>query len=113
MKPPINWEEFDAVQLQVGRVLQVEPFPQANKPAYIITADFGPDTGILKTSAQITERYQPKDLLGKQIVGVTNFPRKQIGPLMYEFLMLGAVDKQQGTAVIEVNESVSPGTSIT
>ena len=54
MKPPINWEEFDAVQLQVGRVLQVEPFPQANKPAYIITADFGPDTGILKTSAQIT-----------------------------------------------------------
>ena len=112
MKPPIEWDQFECVQMQVGRIVQVEPFPEAKIPAYIITVDFGEKRGTLRTSAQLTERYNPDDLIGKQIVGVTNFPKKQIGPMMSEFLMLGALDTDNGTAIIQVHENVLHGTSI-
>jgi tRNA-binding protein len=112
MKRPIPWEQFEALQLEVGRILSVEKFPEAKKPAYIIAVDFGPTRGTLKTSAQLTQRYTPEDLIGKQIVGVTNFPKKQIGPMMSEFLVLGALDSKNGTAILQVLENVAPGTSI-
>lgn len=112
MKRPIPWEQFEALQLEVGRILSVERFPEAKKPAYIIAVDFGPTRGTLKTSAQLTQRYTPEDLIGKQIVGVTNFPKKQIGPMMSEFLVLGALDSKNGTAILQVLENVAPGTSI-
>jgi tRNA-binding protein len=112
MKPIIEWEQFEQVQMQVGRVLSVEPFPEARSPAFIITVDFGQDRGVLKTSAQLTERYLPSELHGKLVVGVTNFPKKQVGPMMSEFLILGALDTTAGTAIIQVHEDVPLGTSI-
>tara|TARA_Y100000385_G_scaffold64109_1_gene63275 strand:- start:567 stop:908 length:342 start_codon:yes stop_codon:yes gene_type:complete len=112
MKRPILWEQFEAIQLEVGRILSVERFPEAKKPAYIIVADFGPIRGTLKSSAQLTQRYNPENLVGKQIVGVTNFPKRQIGPMMSEFLILGALDSENGTAILQVLENVAPGTSV-
>ena len=88
------------------------PNDVAKNPAYIIAADFGPIHGTLKTSAQLTQRYNPEDLVGKQIVGVTNFPKKQNGPMMSEFLVLGALDSEHGTAILQVLKKVPPGTSI-
>ena len=112
MKPTIQYELFAQVQMQVGRVLDVQSFPEAVKPAFIITVDFGEERGILKTSAQLTERYLPQDLLGQLVVGVTNFPKKRIGPMMSEFLILGALDATTGTAIVQVREDVPLGTSI-
>ncbi len=112
MKPTIEWEQFAQVQMQVGRILDVRSFPEAISPAFIITVDFGKERGILKTSAQLTERYLPQDLQGKLVVGVTNFPKKQIGPMMSEFLILGALDEKAGTAIIQICEDVPLGTSI-
>ena len=112
MKPTIQYELFAQVQMQVGRVLDVQSFPEAVKPAFIITVDFGEERGILKTSAQLNERYLPQDLLGKLVVGVTNFPKKQIGPMMSEFILLGALDATTGTAIVQVREDVPLGTSI-
>lgn len=111
MKPLINWSQFEAVQMEIGRIVLVELFPEAIKPAYRIAVDFGPERGILRTSAQITQRYRPEDLLGRQIVGVTNFPPKQIGPFISEFLLLGALDPQ-GTAILEIESEVPPGTPV-
>jgi len=77
----ITWQDFTAVELRVGTILTVEDFPQARNPAYIITVDFGDELGIRKTSAQITALYGKDDLVGRQIVGVVNFPAKQVGPV--------------------------------
>ncbi|MDM8542167.1 tRNA-binding protein [Desulfococcaceae bacterium HSG9] len=74
----ITWQEFENVELCVGTIISVENFPQARKPAYIINVDFGPDIGIKKSSAQVTDLYRKNDLIGKQIIGVVNFPPKQI-----------------------------------
>ncbi len=112
MKALIDWETFESVQLEVGTVISAEPFPEARKPALIVHVDFGIPRGILKTSAQITQRYQSHALIGKQVVGVVNFPRKQIGPFQSEFLLLGALDANNGTALITVDEAVEPGTRI-
>ena len=85
----ITWEEFEKVELCVGTIIQVEDFPEAKISAYKITADFGEKIGVKKTSARITELYTKEELVGKQIIGVVNFPVKQIGPLMSEFLCTG------------------------
>jgi tRNA-binding protein len=84
----ITWSEFEAVDLRVGTVIEVSEFPEAKKPAYKVTVDFG-EFGIKTTSAQITVNYTPESLIGKQIVGVINFPPKQIGPFVSEFLLTG------------------------
>ena len=94
----IQWNDFEQVELRIGSIVDVQEFPQARKPAYKVTADFGEQIGILKASAQITDLYTPEDLLGKQIVGVVNFPAKQIGPFMSQFLLTGFVQKD-GTVV--------------
>lgn len=89
MNAPITWQDFTAVELRVGTILSVEDFPKARNPSYIITADFGAEIGVRKTSAQITALYGKEELIGRQIVGVVNFPVKQIGPIRSEFLLTG------------------------
>ena len=86
---PITWDQFVAVDLRVGTVVEASPFPEARKPAYTIRVDFGPEIGVLRTSAQVTGLYQPADLAGKQVVGVVNLPPKQVGPVISEFLLVG------------------------
>lgn len=112
MENPLTWDEFERVELRVGLVVDASVFEAARKPAFIICVDFGPEIGTLKTSAQVTVRYSPEQLIGKKIVAVTNFPPKQIGPIRSEFLLLGALDTLNGTAVLEVPSNVAPGTRI-
>lgn len=85
----ITWDDFTKVELRVGRILSAEPFPQARKPAYILHVDFGPEIGVKKSSAQITVVYKPEELVGRLVVGVVNFPPKQIGPIRSECLVTG------------------------
>jgi tRNA-binding protein len=92
MNETLTWPEFSKVDMRVGTILEVLDFPKARKPAYQLHIDFGNDIGIKKTSAQITKRYQKSDLLGRQIVAVINFPKKQIANFMSECLVLGAVE---------------------
>ncbi len=101
----ISWDEFAAVELRVGTIVDVADFPEARRPAYQIKADFGPGIGVRKASAQITELYAKEALLGRQIVGVVNFPPKQIGPMRSEFLLTGfyRADKSVVIAIPERN----------
>jgi tRNA-binding protein len=85
----ITWDDFTKVDLRVGRIISAELFPQARKPAYILHVDFGPEIGVKKSSAQITHLYTPDELKGKLVVGVVNFPPKQIGPIRSECLVTG------------------------
>ncbi|WP_223034003.1 tRNA-binding protein [Hanstruepera marina] len=99
MNNVINFEDFTKVDLRVGTITEVHDFPEAKKPAYQLTVDFG-DLGIKKTSAQITSLYNKADLLNRQVVAVVNFPKKQIAKFMSECLLLGAVN---GSGVILLN----------
>lgn len=103
----ITWDVFARVELRVGRVVAAEVFAQARKPAYVLQVDFGPEIGIKKSSAQITHHYTPASLIGKQVVAVVNFPKKQIGPLMSECLVTGFHD-EQGAVVLCVPEHPVP-----
>lgn len=103
----ISWRDFEKVELRVGRVVEARVFKEARKPAYILVVDFGEEIGIRKSSAQITELYSPEKLVGKQVVGVVNFPRKQIGPLMSECLVTGFTN-DQGEVVLCVPEREVP-----
>lgn len=85
----ISWDQFSAIELRAGTITSVEDFPEARRPAYKITVDFGPEIGVRCTSAQFTALYSKDDLIGKQVLGVVNFPAKQIGPMMSEFLLTG------------------------
>jgi tRNA-binding protein len=85
----ITWKDFELIELRTGTVLTVEDFPEAKKPAYKITVDFWSTIGIKQSSAQITTLYTKEELVGKQIIGVVNFPPKQIGPFISEFLITG------------------------
>ena len=92
----INWNDFEKVDLRTGTILEAEIFREARKPAYKLIIDFG-ELGIMKSSAQLTKLYLPADLVGQQIIAVTNFPKKQIGPLMSECLVLGVQDNDKVT----------------
>lgn len=85
----IEWNDFEKVELRVGKVIDAEAFKEARTPAYILRVDFGVEIGIKKSSVQITEMYTPEELVGRLVVGVVNFPSKQIGPLMSECLITG------------------------
>ena len=91
MENKLSWDEFEKTEMRIGTVIDVHDFPEARKPAYQLTIDFGIEIGIRKTSAQITKRYSKAALLDRQIVAVVNFPKKQIGKFMSECLVLGAV----------------------
>lgn len=112
METPLDWGTFMQVDMRVGKIIRVEVFKEARNPSYVITVDFGPDLGMKKTSAQVTQRYETDALLGKNVVAVVNFPPKQIGPMMSEFLLLGAMDTTHGTAVLEVPSDIPLGTRI-
>ena len=85
----IAWQDFARIDMRVGRVVTAEVFKEARKPAYILQVDFGEEIGMKKSSVQITELYSPEDLIGRLVVGVVNFPKKQIGPVMSECLITG------------------------
>jgi tRNA-binding protein len=95
----LTWTEFEKVAMHVGTIIDVNDFPEARKPAFQLTIDFGETIGIRKTSAQITKRYSKDELLNRQIVAVVNFPKKQIGKFMSECLVLGAVG-QEGDVIL-------------
>ena len=88
----ISWDEFSRVELRVGRIIAADEFPQARKPAYRLTIDFGPAIGLKKSSAQLTRHYRPETLVGRQVAAVVNFPPRQIGPFWSEVLTLGFPD---------------------
>ncbi len=100
-KPTITWEDFDKVAMRVGRIIRVEPFPEARKPAYKLWIDFGP-YGVKKSSAQLPRWYpDPQALVGRLVVAVTNFPPKQIGPFMSEVLVLGAIQSDGRVVLLQ------------
>lgn len=103
----ISWQDFARVELRVGKVIEAEVFEQARKPAFVLKVDFGEEIGVLKSSAQITDCYSPTDLLGRLVVGVVNFPRKQIGPLMSECLITG-FHNEKGEVVLCMPERSVP-----
>lgn len=104
----IDWDDFSKVVLVAGTVVRVEPFPEARKPAWKVWVDFGP-YGEKKTSAQIKALYAAEDLVGKQIVGVVNFPEKQIGPVRSQFLLTG-FPTDEGVVITTVERPVPNGT---
>lgn len=105
----INWDDFEKVELRVGTVLEVEEFPEARKPAYKLLVDFG-EAGVRRSSAQITKHYLREELVGKQVIGVCNFPRKQIGRFFSEVLITGFAD-ENGDIVLAVPERSVPNGS--
>ncbi|MBO0937108.1 tRNA-binding protein [Fibrella sp. HMF5335] len=109
---PLSWPDFLKVDMRVGTVLAAEPFPQARKPAYKLTIDFGPELGTKRTSAQVTTLYTPETLVGQQVVAVVNFPPKQIGPFMSECLVLGSVDAAGTVTLLTPNRPADNGLRI-
>ena len=108
----ISWNDFTKVELRVGRVLQAEVFKEARKPAYKLLVDFGPELGQRTSSAQITAHYQPEELVGRLVVAVVNFPKKQIGPLMSECLVTGFHDADGAVALCVPDKDVPLGTRL-
>ena len=108
----ITWDDFARVELRVGRIVAAEVFAQARKPAYLLQVDFGPELGIKKSSAQITHHYTPEGLIGKQVVAVVNFPKKQIGPVMSECLVTGFPDENGHFVLCVPDQNVPLGAKL-
>ena len=105
----ITWQDFEKVELTIGSIIKVELFQEARKPAYKLWVDLGPDMGVKKSSAQITECYLPEDLIDKQVICVTNFAPKQIGPFISEILVTGLPNSKNEVILATVDSNVPNG----
>lgn len=107
----LTWEGFEAVDMRVGRVVEVQDFPEARRPAWKLRIDFGAEIGERRSSAQI-KNYERSELEGRQVVAVVNFPPKQIGPFMSECLVLGAINRDRAVILLEPDPGAAPGDRI-
>jgi tRNA-binding protein len=106
---PISFADFERVDIRLGTIVGVEPFPEARKPAFKLRIDFGSEIGIKRSSAQITVHYTPASLLGRQVAAVVNFPPRQIGPFMSEVLTLGFPDANGAVVLVQPSLAVPNG----
>jgi tRNA-binding protein len=107
--PPITYDDFLKVDIRVGTIVAAEPYPEARKPAFKLSVDFGPGIGVKRSSAQITKHYTLDGLVGKQVAAVVNFPPKQIGKFLSEVLVLGFPDGEGGVVMIGPSKDVPKG----
>jgi tRNA-binding protein len=108
---PITWADFERVDMRAGVVVDAQPFPEAKRPALKLWVDFGP-LGVKRSSAQVTDRYAPAELVGRRVIAVVNFPPKQIGPFVSEVLVLGAYDEHEHVILLRPDFDVAPGSKI-
>lgn len=108
----ITYDDFHKVEMRVGTIIAAEDFPEARKPAFKLTIDFGETIGVKRTSAQITVLYTKETLLGRQVIAVTNFPKKQIGKFFSEVLVLGSVDTEGVVTLLQPEKNVANGLRI-
>ncbi|MEE4253903.1 MAG: tRNA-binding protein [Desulfuromusa sp.] len=108
----ITWQQFDQIELRTGTIIEVEDFPEARVPAYKVKVDFGSEIGIKKSSAQITDLYTKEDLLERQIIGVVNFPAKQIGPFRSECLICGFYQEDRSVVLAVPERQVKNGSKL-
>lgn len=109
MSEPLSFDDFLKVDIRVGTILRAEPYPEARRPAFKLWVDFGPEIGERKTSAQITKHYDVETLPGRKVVGVVNFPPKQIGKFMSEVLVLGVPDEEGEVVLLRPDLDVPNG----
>lgn len=112
LTPQTSFDQFMAVDIRIGTIIQAEPFPEARKPAFKMQIDFGDEIGIKKSSAQITVHYDPKTLVGRQVMAVINFPPRQIGPMMSEVLTLGFADEEGDIVLARPDKAVPNGSRL-
>ena len=105
----ITYDDFQKIDIRVGRITRAEPFPEARKPAYKLWVDFGPEIGEKRSSAQVTKHYTIDQLVGRQVLGVVNFPPRQIGPVKSEVLVLGLPDEEGAVVLIGPGHEVPLG----
>lgn len=108
----ISWSDFEKIDMRVGTIIKAEEFPEARKPAYILTIDFGPEIGTKKSSAQITSLYKKKYLKGEQVIAVVNFPPKQIGPFMSECLVMGVYNENEEVVLLRPQRETMNGCKV-